>query len=59
MDKIKREMEEELYRKLDEDCGKKLIYKMAQESDEDSKDVQTGSVIKDKNGKLALTGKMY
>ena len=29
----KREMEEELNRKLDEDCGKKLIYKMAQESE--------------------------
>ena len=30
-------MEEELYRQLHEDCGKKLIYKMAQERDEDSK----------------------
>ena len=28
------------------------IYKTAQERDEDSKDVKTGSVIKDKNGKL-------
>ena len=25
VDKAKKEMEEELYRKLDEDCGKKLI----------------------------------
>ena len=49
MDKAKREMEEELYRKLDEECRKKLIYKTAQERDEDSKDVKTGSVIKDKN----------
>ena len=56
-DKAKSEMEEELYRELDEDCGKKLIYKMTQESDEDSKDVKTGSVIKDKNGKLATDRK--
>ena len=28
-------MKEELYRKLDEDCRKKLIYKMALERDED------------------------
>ena len=45
-------MEQELYRELDEDCGKKLIYKMARERNEDSKDVITGSVIKDKKGKL-------
>ena len=50
-------MEKELYRKLDKDCGKKLIYKMAQERDEDSKDVNTGSVIKDKNGKLVTDRK--
>ena len=29
VDKAKREMEEELYKQLDKDCGKKLIYKMA------------------------------
>ena len=40
VDKAKREVEEELYRKLDEDCGKKMIYKMAQERDEASKDVK-------------------
>ena len=28
MDEAKREMEEELYKKLDEDCGKTLILKM-------------------------------
>ena len=37
---------EELYRKLDEE--RRLIYKLAGERDEDSKDVKTGSVIKDK-----------
>ena len=53
MDKAKREMEEELQRrKLDEGCGKQLTYKMAQERDEDSEDVTTGSLTKDKNGKL-------
>ena len=50
LDKAKRKMEEDLYRQIDEDYGKKLICKMAQERDEDSKDVNTGSVIKDKNG---------
>ena len=31
VDKAKREMEEELYRQLDEGCGKKLTCKMARE----------------------------
>ena len=57
MGKAKREMEEELFRKLDEDCRKKLIYKMAQERDEDSKDVKTGSVITDKYEKLVTVRK--
>ena len=52
VDKAKREMEEELYRKLDEDSGKKMISKMAHEMDEDSKDVKAGTVIKHKCGKL-------
>ena len=46
VDKAKREMEEELYRKLDEE--RRLIYKLAGERGEDSKDVKTGSVLKDK-----------
>ena len=50
-------MEEELHRKLNEDCGKKLIYEMARERDEDSKDVIVGSVIKYKNGKLVTEWK--
>ena len=58
VDEAKREMEEELYKTLDEDCGKTLILKMAQERDEDSKDVKTGSVIKYKNGKL-VTDRKY
>ena len=46
-------MEDELYKKYR--LQKEIdiyIYKMAQERDEDSKDVKTGSVIKDKNRKL-------
>lgn len=52
-----REMEEELYRKHDKDSGKKMIYMMAHERDEDSKDVKVGSVIEDKNGKLVTAMK--
>ena len=57
VDKAKRDMEEELYRQSDEVCGKNLIYKMAQKRDEDSKGLKTGSVIKDKNGKLVTDRK--
>ena len=42
----------ELNRQLGEDCGEKLVYEVAREQDEDSKDVTAGSAIKDKNGKL-------
>ena len=59
VDKAKSEMEEELCRKLDEDSGKKIIYKMAHERDEDSKDVKAGTVIKDRNRKLVQTGKRH
>ena len=48
MDKANREMDEGLNRKLDEDFGKQLIYKMTRDRDEDSNDAKTGSVIKDK-----------
>ena len=37
---------------LDEDGGKRMIYKMARDRNEKSKDVKRGSVIKDKNGTL-------
>ena len=39
-------MEEELYRKLDEDGGKKMIFKMAWDRTEDGRDVKRGAVIK-------------
>ena len=46
-------MEEELYRKLDEDGGKKMIFKMApRDRTEDGRDVERGAVIKDNNGRL-------
>ena len=52
IDKARQKMEEELYKKLDEDGGKKMIYKMARDRNEESKDMKRGSVIKDKNGTL-------
>ena len=52
MDRARRSMEEELYRKLDEDGGKKMISKMARDRTEDGRDVKRGAVIKDSNGRL-------
>ena len=52
VDKARQKMEEELYKKLDEDGGKRMIYKMTRDRNEESKDVKRGSVIKDKNGTL-------
>ena len=49
--------EEELYRKLDEDCGKKMIFKMARGRTEDGRDVKRGAVIKDNNGWLITESK--
>ena len=39
-------MEEELYRKLDQDGGQKMIFKMARDRTEDGIDVKRGAVIK-------------
>ena len=50
-------MEEELYRKLDEDGGKKMIFKMARDRTEDGRDVKRGAVIKDTNGRLITESK--
>ena len=52
VDKARQEMEEELYKKLDEDGGKSMTYNMARDRNEESKGVKRGSVIKDKNGTL-------
>ena len=48
VDSARRSMEEELYRKLDEDGGSK----MARDRTEDGRDVKRGAVIKDNNGRL-------
>ena len=52
MDRARMSMEEALYRKLDEDGGKKMIFKMARDRTEDGRDVKRGAVIKDNNGRL-------
>ena len=45
-------MEEGLYRKLDEDGGKKMIFKMARDRTEYGRNVKRSAVIKDNNGRL-------
>ena len=45
-------MEADVCTKLDEDAGKKMIYKMARHRNEYSKDVKRGTFIKNRNGKL-------
>ena len=52
-------MEEELYKKLDEDGGKRMIYKMARDRNEESKDVKRGSVIKNKNNAVLHVWETY
>ena len=51
-DRARGSMEEELYRKLDEDGGRKMIFKMARHRTEDGRDVKRCAVIKDSNGRL-------
>ena len=50
-------MEEELYRKLDEYGGKKMLFKMAWYRTEDRRDVKRGAVIKNNNGRLIGYGR--
>ena len=57
VDRARRSMEEELYRKLDEDGSKKMIFKMARDRTEDGRDVKRGAVIKDNNGMLITESK--
>ena len=52
MDIARRSTDEELYRKLDEDGGKQMIFKMARCRTEDGREVKRGAVIKDNNGRL-------
>ena len=57
VDRARRSMEEELYRKLDEDGGKKMKFKMARDRTDDGRDVKRGAVIKDNNGRLITESK--
>ena len=52
VDRARRSMGEELYRKLDEDGGKKMIFNMARDITEDGRGVKRGALIKDNNGML-------
>ena len=45
-------MEANVYTKLDDDAGEKMIYKMARHRNEYSKDVKGGIFIKDRNENL-------
>ena len=55
--RARRSMEEELYRKLDEDGGNKMIFKIARDRTEDGRDVKRGAVIKDNNWRLITESK--
>ena len=50
-------MEEELYRKSDEDGGKKMIFKMARDRTDDGSEVKRGAVIKENNRRLITESK--
>ena len=52
MDKVRNDMEEEVYKKLEEDGGRKMIYKLAHDRDEGGKDMKRGVVIEDGGGRL-------
>ena len=46
-----------MYRKLDDDGGTKMIFKMARDRIEEGRDVKRGAVIKDNNGRLFTESK--
>ena len=45
MDRARMIMEEELYRNIGEDGGKKMIFNMARDRTEDGRDVKRGPMI--------------
>ena len=57
VERARRSMEEELNRKLDEDGGKKMIFKRARDTTDDGRDVKRCAVIKDNNGRLITESK--
>ena len=57
MDIARRSTDEELYRKLDEDGSKQMIFKMARDITEDGREMKSGAVIYDNNGRLIAESK--
>ena len=57
MDIARRSTDEELYRKLDEDGSKQMIFKMARDRTEDGREMKSGAVIYDNNGRLITESK--
>ena len=51
-DKARNDKEEKVYNKLEEDGGRKTIYKLACDRDEDVKDMKKGAVIKVGGGRI-------
>ena len=52
--KARKERDSTLYHQLEEDGGRKLIYKLAKERDENSTDVKGGSSLKDTEGRVVF-----
>ena len=48
---------EELHRKLDDDGGKKKMFKMARVRTDDGRDLKRGTMFKDNNGRLITESK--
>ena len=57
VDRARRNMEEELYRKLDEYGGKKMSFKIAWDRTDDGRNVKRGAVIKENYGRLITESK--
>ena len=57
VDIARRSTDEELYRKLDEDGSKQTIFKMARDRTEDGREMKSGAVIYDNNGRLITESK--
>ena len=57
IDSARKSMDTELYRKLDEDGGKKMMYKRARDRTHYGRDVNGGAVIKDNCGRLITESK--
>ena len=57
VDIARRSTDEELYRKLDEDGSKQMIFKMARDRTEDGREMKSGAVIYDNNGRLITESK--